>query len=932
MPFTHRSRFRHALALCVVALGGGLAQASEEAGEAVDFARDIEPIFKANCYECHGPRRQEGGLRLTLLSSVLRGGDSGEPGVVPGESSASHMVRSLEGADGVKRMPLDGPALSDAEIALIKRWIDAGADWPGQTGQEAGGDPFLQRDHWSLKPVVDPARPQARSDAWCSNDVDGYVLASLKQVGLSPSAQADRRRLIRRVFFTLHGLVPTPEQMERYLSDPRPDWYARMVDDLLDSPRYGERWARHWLDIVRYAETSGFETNLPRPNAFRYRDYVIRAFNSDKPYDQFILDQLAGDTTGEPAATGFIVAGAKDMVPTADQNLVAMQRSNELADMVNVTSTTFTGLTVACARCHHHKFDPILHSDYYAMEAVFAGVQHGDREISARPTPEELASITRKIRWIDAAIDEHEPLASTRPDAPPARPAVDAVRTVERFAPVKARYVRIVIDATSGGLEPCIDELEVYRVADPASGEAGINIALASAGAIPSSSSTYGGNPNHQLAHLNDGRYGNEHSWISGSRGQGWAQITLKQEQVIDRVVWGRDRTTQYGDRLAVDYRIEVATEPDQWRVVARSTDRVRPGQAPPTEVPAVVVSLRAERAELVAQSGPALAYAGTFTQPGLSHRLYRGDPLAKREVVAPNTITVLGSLGLAEDEPEQNRRVALAKSFIDPDHPLTARVMVNRIWQYHFGEGLVATPSDFGAMGAEPTHPELLDYLAARFIESGWSIKQMHRLILNSSTFRQDSAPNDQAMLQDAGNQLLWRFAPRRHEAEVIRDSMLQVTGKLDLSMYGPGFSFFKPNTNYVRVYDHKQTFGPEDWRRMIYGTQVRMERDLTFGGFDCPDAGQPSPKRPRSTTALQALNLFNSPFVLQQAEIFADRLRKDAGDDGPAQVRRAYALLYGREPDAVELRACLDYIHEYDLAALCRVLLNTNEFLFVE
>jgi hypothetical protein len=341
---------------------------------------------------------------------------------------------------------------------------------------------------------------------------------------------------------------------------------------------------------------------------------------------------------------------------------------------------------------------------------------------------------------------------------------------------------------------------------------------------------------------------------------------------------------------------------------------------------------VRAERAALVAQSGPTLAYAGTFAQPAPTHRLYRGDPLSKREVVAPDTIEVLDTLGLSQDEPEQNRRLALAKSFIDPQHPLTSRVMVNRIWQHHFGEGLVSTPSDFGVMGAEPTHPELLDYLATRFIESGWSIKQMHRLILNSSTFKQDSTPNEAALRIDAESRLLWRFPPRRHEAEVIRDSMLRVTGQLDLSMYGPGFSFFEPNNNYVRVYDPKATFGPEDWRRTIYGTQVRMERDLTFGGFDCPDGGQPAPKRTRSTTALQALNLFNSPFVLQQAELFADRLRETAGDDPNQQVEHAFGLMFGREPDSFELQTSVDYVESQGLAALCRVLFNTNEFLFVE
>ncbi len=891
----------------------------------VDFARDIQPIFEQHCYACHGEDRQRGGVRLDRRASVWRGGDSGEPGVVPGDSAASHLVHSLTGADGLKQMPLNRDPLSEPQIALVRRWIDEGADWPGG---ESDTDDFLQRDHWSLQPVVDPVVPDVAADPWCANPVDGFILEALRAAGLEPSPEADRRRLIRRVFFTLHGLAPTPEQVSQYVNDPRPDWYARMVDELLDSPRYGERWARHWLDIVRYADTNGFETNTPRPNAYPYRDYVIRAFNDDVPYDRFILDQLAGDTTGEDAATGFLVAGTKDIVGSPDPVLTAMQRSNELADMVNVTSTTFMGLTVACARCHHHKFDPILHGDYYAMEAFFAGVQHGERPTSA--VHPELESIRAEIGLLDAEIDGYEPLARIQAEAEPHRGPVNAERNVERFAPVSARYVRIVIESTNT-FEPCIDELEVYPTA--ADGKAPVNIALASAGGVATSSGDYVGNPKHQLAHLNDGNYGNDFSWISAEYGRGWAQITLGRVYEIDRVVWGRDRTGGYADRLATDYRIEVALEPGEWRVVATSRDRVQPGETPPTaQDVGGLAELLDRRASLRAQAGPQLIYAGRFMQPGPTHRLYRGDPAAKREVVAPDTLTVLGSLGLSPDEPEQNRRLALARSLADPDHPLTARVMVNRVWQYHFGAGLVTTPSDFGAMGAEPTHPALLDYLASRFVEGGWSIKQLHRLILSSSTFRQDSAPDESAARIDAGNALLWRFQPRRHEAEVIRDSMLLATGKLDLTMYGPGFSFFEPNENYVRVYNHKHTFGPDDWRRMVYAHHVRMERDLTFGGFDCPDGGQGTPQRPRSTTALQALNLLNSPFVVDQANHFAQRLIEDAGDGPAAQVRRAYALLYSREPADDELEACIALIEEHGLEALCRVLFNTNEFLFVE
>lgn len=496
---------------------------------------------------------------------------------------------------------------------------------------------------------------------------------------------------------------------------------------------------------------------------------------------------------------------------------------------------------------------------------------------------------------------------------------------------MRAKYVRFVVEATNNAAEPCVDELEVYTAAS--AGHHPINVALSANGGTPSSSGTYPGNVKHKLEHINDGQYGNSRSWISNERGRGWVAIEFSQVHTIDRVVWGRDRLGAYADRLPVRYRIEVAVEPGQWTVVAHSGDRATSrGSVGEDERPAEWQALEERRLELLALINGSRAYAGVFAQPPTTHRLYRGDPGQPREVVKPGTVTVLGSLGLAADAPEQARRLAFAKSLADPEHPLTARVMANRIWQYHFGEGLVTSPSDFGRMGVPPTHPELLDYLASRFVESGWSIKEMHRLILHSSAFRQDSAPRPEAMQVDAGSALLWRFPTRRYEAEVIRDNILLASGKLDLTMYGPGFELFLPNENYVRVYEHKRSFMPEDYRRMVYAHQVRMERDLTFGSFDCPDGGQSAPKRSRSTTALQALSLYNSPFVIDQAAYFADRLRDEAGEEVEDQIQRAYDLLYGREATSSEIESCKVYAEEFGLEALCRVLFNTNEFLFVE
>lgn len=914
------------LATALVCWSGQPAVAGEQA---VDFEADVLPILEDNCFYCHGKNKQRSGLRVDHLAGLLRGGGSGEPAVVPHRSAESYLIKAVTGKSGGKRMPLNADPLPNEEIELLRKWIDAGAKWPGQDPAKAEPDPFLKHDHWSLKPVKDPAIPGDAEDPWSSNAIDGFILHRLNKEGLKPSKQADRRVLIRRAFFTLHGLVPTPEQLDRYTKDPRDDWYPRMVDDLLESPRYGERWARHWLDLVRYAETNGFEMNRPRDNAYHYRDYVIRALNDDKSYDDFIVDQLAGDMTGEHAATGFLVAGPHDNVANQDPVAAAVARENELADMVNATSTALLGMTVACARCHNHKFDPILSTDYYAMAAVFTGVYHGEREMPK--DKKQLALAQKQLGELNRQLDTHEPLAELDLQIKNHRAQVNAIRNVDRFKPVKARYLRFVIESTNNNSEPCIDELEVYPAANQ--DNAWTNIASATNGAVATSSGDYAGNAFHKLEHINDNRFGNARSWISDKRGEGWVQISLPQAYVIDRVIWGRDRTGGYGDRLPTGYRIEVATEPGKWTVVARSSDRARsPGDYKDIKRAEEIAALLAKRKTLMGELKGTRIYAGTFGKVPTTHRLYRGDPTQPREVVAPDTLTVLGELSMKPDEPEQQRRYKFAKSLVTPDHPLTARVMVNRIWQHHFGMGLVTTPSDFGRMGVPPTHPELLDYLASRFVENGWSMKSLHRLILNSSTFKQQSAPEPAALKVDSQSALLWRFPPRRYEAEAIRDNILLASGKLDLRMYGPGFKLFLPNTNYVRVYNHKRAFVAEDFRRMVYAHTVRMERDLTFGSFDCPDGGQPAPQRARSTTAIQAISLFNSPFVIEQAGFFAERLRKEAGEEVEAQVRRAYRLLYSREPSAEELEECVTYSSEHGLEQLCRVLFNTNEFLFVQ
>ena len=904
-----------------------------KAPPAVDFARDVSPILTKHCVACHGPDKQKGGLRLDRAADALAGGDSGKA-IVPGKPAESLLLKRIVAADAAERMPPNRDSLTAEQIRTLTAWIEAGAKWPASA--EAGAK------HWAFQPVVRPAVPEsANTKHPAPNAIDKFIVAKLSDNGLSLSPGADRRTLIRRLKFDLLGLPPTPEEADAFVADTSANAYEKLVDTYLASPHFGERWARHWLDAVRFAESNGFETNRPRPNAYHYRDYVIKAFNDDKPYDQFVREQLAGDTLGADAATGFLVGGAWDEVKSPDIILTLNQRADELHDMIGTTGSTFLGLTVACARCHAHKFDPISQLDYYRFKAVFAGVQHGERPIRTS----DSAALAKEAEQLRAQLaDAEAKLAALEPLAAPAatearRAAVNSRLNAERFKPIKAKYVRFVIFETNS-VEPCIDELEVFSA-----GPKPANVALVSAGAKATASGTYAGAPNiHSLPFLHDGKYGNGRSWISNKSGRGWVELELAEPTLIDRVVWGRDREGKYSDRVPTRYRIDVSTDREAWSVVASSDDRM-----PFTEgAPAVPIGLtageRAEWARLAKQSADLrkqltdltrglMAYAGRLTPPEMTYRLHRGDATQPKEAVGPGALGELGpKLTIPEGSTDPERRAALAKWITDPANPLTARVAVNRLWQHHFGTGIVDTPSDFGKNGGKPTHPELLDWLASELVEKKWSLKHIHRLIVTSATYRQASTSSAAGLAKDAQTRLLWRYPPRRVEAEVLRDAVLFVSGKLDLTMGGPGFDLFEPNGNYVKVYTPKKEFGPAEFRRMVYQQKPRMQLDDTFGAFDCPDAGQIAPKRNVSTTPLQALNLLNSSFMLQQAGYFASRVEKNAGADASTQVKRVFALAFQRPPSEKELSTATTLVNAHGLAALCRAVLNANEFVFVD
>lgn len=885
----------------------------------IDFSKDIAPILQAHCIDCHGPDEQESQFRLDRLANLLSGGNSGEPAVVPGKPEQSFLLKLILHEESGKEMPPDG-SLSKSEIQLIEQWIADGAKTPESYGPAKAN---VDLSHWAFQPV----KPST------SGSIDEFVRDQLRNHGLKQSPAGDRRILIRRLYLVMLGIPPTPQQVEAFVTDDRDDAWQTLVEQVLASPHYGERWASYWLDLVRFGETHGFETNRERPNAWQYRDWVIQSLNEDKPYNEFVRQQIAGDALGADVGTAFLVAGPFDLVKGSDPKLQQTQRMNELDDMINTTGTAFLGLTTGCARCHNHKFDPISQRDYYSMQAVFAGVQHGDRTLP--PSLETKQQITKLDKQIIELTEKLKKFIVE--DTSRIRPPVSAKQNEEVFEKREARFIRFTIQTTTVS-EGCIDELEVYSE--------GKNVALASNGAKASSSGDFV-HPKHKLLHINDGRYGNDRSWIVDSAKGGWVQIELAEPTIVDRVVWGRDRSGQYADRLPIKYRIESAVEADKWELLASSADRKPFNGGKPAEPEyqfakfpdseavqgekwlkelQAVRQRRQEREET-----QVVVYAGKFSQPGPTHRLYRGEPDAKREQVPPNAIEVFTSLNLPSDAPERDRRLALANWIASTDNPLTARVIVNRLWQFHFGTGIVDTPSDFGLNGTPPSHPELLSWLASELMKHHWSLKHIHRLILNSDTWRQSNRPNAKAMQVDSASRLLWRFPPRRLEAEAIRDSVLAVTGVLDLeNAGGPGFSPFEVEMENVRHYHAKTAYGPADWRRMIYMTKVRQEREQVFGAFDCPDASMVVAKRSRSTTPLQALNLLNSRFIMQQADLFAKRLQTES-ETIPQQITRAWALCFQRPPTDEELADSAAFIKQEGIQQFTRAILNANEFVFI-
>jgi hypothetical protein len=869
--------------------------------------------------------------------------------------------------------------------------------------------------HWAFKPLAEPAAPEIQRSDWVRNPIDSFVLARLEESGLGPSPEADRAILVRRLYFDLTGLPPTPGDIDRFVNDASPRAYEELVDRLLASPFYGERWARHWLDVARYTESQGYEYDHMRANAWHYRDYVIRSLNADKPYDQFMREQIAGDvmepvTTDGIVATSLLVCGPWDQAGNSQANATqrAITREEELEDLVSVVSQSFLGVTVNCARCHNHKFDPIPQEDYYRIKSVFEGVRHGERTVAPPETIKRreqkidelkaaLAGVNRGIRELEARGRERV-VSTRRPGAVGALPAPMALWTFDEGPndSVGSLRGRLHGDATVSSGRLILDGKDDFLESDPVGNDftektlevwvALSNLEQSGGGAL--SVETLNGSVFDAIV------FGEREAgkWTAGSEGFARtrdlkadpesAEAAAGMTQMV--VVYDADgRITVYRNGRAHGESYPSGQSPRPFKtgearilIGKRHSGGGKPFLAAEIEQAAVydralspeevaasfsaaghyvrseeaIAALSSEelakregllqqvatlRSRLDAVAPVPVSYAGNRVQPGPTRRLERGDVRQPAETVSPGAISSIRIQGavfeLAPDASEGERRLKFSEWLADPRNPLPARAMVNRVWHYHFGRGIVSTPNDLGASGAPPTHPALLDWLATHLIREGWSLKSLHRTILCSATYRQASDFSTQAARIDTENTLLWRFSPQRLEAEPLRDAMLAVGGFLNLEQFGPSFRPFDTRNFGATFYLLEDKTGPEFDRRTVYRMNINSGKDPLLEAFDAPDPSIKTPRRGVTTTPLQALGLMNNSFVQRQADRFAERLLRESGGRPEEAVDLAYRHAFGRHPDAAERERAVAVATAEGMQTVCWALFNSTEFLHV-
>ncbi len=858
--------------LLLLALAG-ISQASESDPA---LSKAALKLLDRNCLACHGAILQSG-LDMRQRETLLKGGDRG-PALIPGNAEESRLFMAASHV-GELKMPPNEPPLPDADLDILRGWINAGAPWDGEDGH-APSEPSW----WSFRRPERPALPPTAGSDWVRTPIDAFVLARLEKEGLKPAPPADRQQLIRRAYFDLIGLPPTPEQVQSFLEDSSPDAYQRIIGELLDSPRYGERWARHWLDVVRYADSSGFESDHYYPNAWRYRDYVIKSFNDDKPYDRFVQEQIAGDELWPQrfelpdnrtiplkkmeylearVGTGFYTFGPE----TLESRQYAEQlRAEELMDWADTTGAAFLGLTMGCARCHNHKFDPITQRDYYSFQAIF----ENSRQVEM--------SVMSPIQEVSRNIDY------------PAVVAVEEARLAYRLFEKKVKE-RIEEEKKKEFSPEVVEAYEMDK--DERSPE------------------------QEELA-----------------------------KPLIEAI-----RSVKFDEALTEQEREK---EQELLNRVARAVLKVSEQEG--SNLVRFEGLLELPRASVLGHFEPEIV-------PPV-HLLNRGQFADKREKSSPDLPRVVSQTtdpdGIFSGAMGARRRKQLALWLSRPDHPLTSRVIVNRIWQWHFGQGLLRTPNDFGRQGEAPSHPQLLDWLATEFTTRGWSMKSMHWLIMNSSTYRMSSLRTDpQAGALDPDNRLFWRMNRTRLEAEALWDSMLSAAGTLNLEMYGrPAMPPLAEEELGAQAARWPVVAVPEDhYRRGIY---ILAQRNLTFPmfeAFDNPQSAVSCPRRDVTTVAPQALWFLNNRIAFEQAGAFAARLVSRNGENPGGWVDDAWRLALNRSPSDQEKQEALELLSTRArrikkerwtelppgleelplpkaaaLTELCLALFNFNEFLYID
>jgi hypothetical protein len=973
-----------------------------------DFERTVAPLLAARCLECHSGDDPKGGFDLSTQTGTAKGGESGVA-ILAGKAEDSALWQRVRDDE----MPPKHP-LTAKEKDTIKRWIAGGAKWSGGDIDRLKytSDSRAGYDWWSLQAVQEVSPPLIEKTNWPNNGIDFFVFRRLHEKGLSPTKRADARAQIRRLYFDLIGLPPSPEAIAQFVADPSDEAYLKVVDQLLASHRYGERWARHWLDVVRFGESDGFERNGPRLNSWYFRDWVINALNNDMPYDEFVRMQLIGDLLKPgpegAAATGFLVAGIHNTVVGGSERMKKLAKQDELEEVIAAVGQTFLGLTVNCARCHDHKFDPIKQTEYYQLISTISGLNHGERvertadEVQTlKQVTAELSAASKKLSTFDSSVRK-EILAArekgtARPPTPPQPFAQwnfdgdlrDSVGSLHGkiVGSAKVEDGALVVDGKSY-VETSVVPVELKEKTL----EAWVQLeTLEQSGGGAISLETPGGGVFDAIVYAER----EKHRWMAGSNGfvrtgsfNAPEELEAAKRVVHVAIVYQADGTiigyrdgqpygssirktglqtyAKDGSRLLFGLRhspgggnryltgrIHKASLYDKAlspQAVAASagtdSDYVSEEELVKWLDPAKTqqrASLKARVTSLAEQKKKADAVSNRkiYTMnPGAPARirfLTRGDIEQEGDVVRPGAVASVSGIsadfGLNADASDADRRRKLADWITSTKNPLFLRVIVNRLWQYHFGNGLVTTSSDFGFNGGQPSHPELLDWLVGQLRASDLRMKPLHRLIVTSAAYRQGAKNNAAAHKVDAENQLLWRKTPHRLEAEAVRDAILAVSGKLNVTMGGPGFQDVKlvPN-NGTTYYEPFDAAGAEFFRRTVYRFTPRGGRSALLDTFDCPDPATAAPRRAVTTTPLQALSLLNNSFVLRMASHCADRVGQEAGNDPRKQIERAWQLTVGRLPNDSEYHASEQLVSQHGLAALCRGLFNINEFVLVE